>query len=67
MRLLIALAAGALGYCYYLGREARAQPKLREDINRWEGEGGNVPSVATPSPAPQPQASFQAGDPEIRH
>ena len=49
MRLLLALAAGVVGYCYYLGRTARARPgSRREELQRWEGEGGNVPSVATP-------------------
>ena len=51
MRLLLALAAGVLGYCYYRGRELRvAAPPRREELQRWEGEGGNVPSVATPRP-----------------
>lgn len=49
MRLLLALAAGVLGYCYYRGLEATARgPAKREELHRWEGEGGNVPSVATP-------------------
>jgi hypothetical protein len=53
MRLLLALAAGIAGYCYYRGMEARRHARPPEELNRWEGEGGNVPSVATPSPAPQ--------------
>ena len=64
MKLLLALTAGALGYFYYCGRNARARGAVREDLSRWEGEGGNVPSVATPSPAPA-RAPF--ADPEIRH
>jgi hypothetical protein len=41
--------------------------EVKEDLGRWEGEGGNVPTVATPSPAPTPKSSFPAGDNEIRH
>ena len=68
MKLLMALAAGALGYCYYCGQKARAQRVgVREEVNRWEGEGGNVPAVATPSPAPVPQVSFPESDPNVRH
>lgn len=66
MRLLLALAAGVAGYCYYRGLEARRLAKPREEITRWEGEGGNVPSVATPTPAPTP-AAYPAGDPGVRH
>jgi hypothetical protein len=64
MRLLIALAAGVFGYCYYRGREMHFQkPKTREDIQRWEDEGGNVPSVATP----RPQGVAQGVDPGAMH
>ena len=67
MKLLLALAAGALGYCYYCGKNARSHRMLRkEELQRWEGEGGNVPTVATPSPAPIPQSSHPAGD-VVRH
>ena len=66
MKLLLALAAGVLGYCYYRGLETRARPKAREELNRWEGEGGNVPSVATPSPNPVPPVQH-AADPGVRH
>ena len=65
MRLLLALAAGALGYCYYCGKNLRNRTLLRkEELQRWEGEGGNVPSVATPSPAMQPAYT---GDSGMRH
>ena len=38
----------------------------REEIGRWEAEGGNVPAVATPSPAVvTPYAP--GGDPNVRH
>jgi hypothetical protein len=63
VRLLLALAAGIAGYCYYRGLGARRTPKPREELTRWEGEGGNVPSVATPSPRSQ----YPAGDPNVRH
>ena len=67
MRVLLAIAAGAVGYCYYLGAQARERRALRKDeVTRWEGEGGNVPSVATPSPAPIPARSAPAGgDPRV--
>lgn len=67
MKLLLALVAGALGYCYKCGLDARAKrTSIKEQVNRWEGEGGNVPTVATPSPAPIPQSSHPAGD-VVRH
>ena len=68
MKLLMAMAAGLVGYCYYTGRQARVRKDVkREEVNRWEGEGGNVPTVATPSPAPVPRMSFPEGDPNTRH
>ena len=66
MKMLFALAAGALGYCYYRGCDVKARKVgLKEEVTRWEGEGGNVPAVATPSPLPPAQsASFPpAADP----
>jgi len=67
MKMLFALVAGSLGYCYYLGRATKARKvAIKEDLTRWEGEGGNVPAVATPSPAPQPQSSFPAAE-NVRH
>ena len=64
MKMLLAVAAGALGYCYYRGSELRSHRKvLKEDVVRWEGEGGNVPAVATPSPAPVPESSIPPGSP----
>jgi hypothetical protein len=64
MKMLLAVAAGALGYCYYRGREVRSHHLgFREDVTRWEGEGGNVPAVATPSPAPVPASSVPPGSP----
>jgi hypothetical protein len=68
MKLLLALAAGLLGYCYKCGIDARNKKgALKEDVTRWEGEGGNVPTVATPSPAPAAQAGFPRGDGGLRH
>ena len=65
MKLLLALAASAVGYCYYCGRNARGRTALRkEELHRWEGEGGNVPSVSTPTPATQPAYT---GDSGMRH
>ena len=66
MKILFALAAGAAGYCYYLGCQHRVKRvSLKEDVNRWEGEGGNVPIVATPSPAPVPRTSHPSGDAQV--
>ena len=57
---LAAIAGGfALGaYCAarYIGQTgAHSRRKsVKEQVANWENEGGNVPSVATPSPAPKP-------------
>lgn len=68
MKLLLALAAGLLGYCYKCGIDARNKKgALKEEVTRWEGEGGNVPTVATPSPAPVSQAGPPSGDGSLRH
>ena len=68
MKMLLALAAGALGYCYYRGCDVKAKKTgAKEELTRWEGEGGNVPAVATPSPAPIPQASVPASSEPLRH
>ena len=68
MRLLLALTAGALGYCYYRGCEVKSHKiGLKEQVSRWEGEGGNVPAVATPSPAPVPKTSFASDNDAVRH
>ncbi len=60
---------GAIGYCYYRGRCAKsAAREIKEDVTRWEGEGGNVPAVATPTPrvVPQPSRPDEV-PPPIRH
>lgn len=68
MKLLLALAAGLLGYCYKCGIDARNKKgALKEEMTRWEGEGGNVPTVATPSPAPVPKTAIPPGDGGLRH
>jgi hypothetical protein len=68
MKLLLALAAGALGYCYCRGCEVKStKVGVKEDLTRWEGEGGNVPAVATPSPAPTPRSSLPSDNDAVRH
>jgi hypothetical protein len=68
MKMLIALAAGALGYCYYRGCDVKSSKvEAKQDLTRWEGEGGNVPAVATPAPVVVPQTSLPQGDGAIRH
>jgi hypothetical protein len=68
MKLLLALAAGLLGYCYKCGLDARNKKgALKEEVTRWEGEGGNVPSVAAPSPAPVPKTAIPPVDGGLRH
>ncbi len=70
-RTLVAVAAiaGFVTYCFYRGRNERALHVWRtsRDLTRWEGEGGNVPQVATPSPAPVPQSSYPGNGSEARH
>jgi hypothetical protein len=67
--LAVAGLAAFVTYCFNRGKGAQARKReIKEDLRRWEGEGGNVPAVATPSPAPVPQSSFGAGgDSEVRH
>ena len=66
---LIALAGlGAfIAWCFRRNEQTRvAGRQSREEIGRWEAEGGNVPAVATPSPAPPPP-TYLPGDPNVRH
>lgn len=68
-RTLVAIAAlaGFVAYCFQRDSAQRALAGAqRTDLTRWEGEGGNVPQVATPSPAPVPPSSFPSGS-EARH
>ncbi|HXF81051.1 MAG TPA: hypothetical protein VN598_19435 [Usitatibacter sp.] len=69
-KILVAAAAvaGFVAYCLHRGSARRAVAGTqRADLTRWEGEGGNVPQVATPSPAPVPQSSFPGNGSEARH
>jgi hypothetical protein len=66
--LAVAGLAAFVTYCFNRGQTARVMKReVKEDLGRWEGEGGNVPAVATPSPAATPQSSFPAGEPDVRH
>ena len=68
--LLLAVAGGAagLGYVYYRGTRARSvKTEVKEDLKRWEGEGGNVPAVDTPTPQVKPQSSVPSSAAEVRH
>ena len=66
--LALAGLAAFVTYCFKRGEGVKTlKREKKEDLGRWEGEGGNVPAVATPSPAPQPQSSFPASGGEIRH
>ena len=68
MLLSVAGLAAFMSYCLYRGQSARAaKTEVKEDLRRWEGEGGNVPAVATPSPAPTPQSSYPAASSDARH
>lgn len=63
-RVLLAVAglAGFVSYCFYRGQCTHAvKREVKEDLHRWEGEGGNLPTVATPSPFPVPQPSVSSG------
>jgi hypothetical protein len=67
---IVALAAlsAFIGYCFYRGlHAANTKAEVKADLHRWEDEGGNVPSVATPSPAPVPQSSYATPGSAARH
>ena len=69
-KMLVAVAAltGFVAYCFQRGSGPRREAsEAKEDLKRWEGEGGNVPAVATPSPAPQPRSSYPDSGSERRH
>ena len=60
--------AAIISYCFYKGSCAKTtKTEVKEDLGRWEGEGGNDPAVATPAPAPVPQSSYPAPGSEARH
>jgi hypothetical protein len=64
----IAALAAFVAYCYQQAQKNHTKKAaVKEDLRRWEGEGGNVPSVATPSPAPAPQYSYPGAGSEARH
>jgi hypothetical protein len=66
--LAVAGVAAFVTYCFNRGKSLKAiKREVKQDLGRWEGEGGNVPAVATPSPAPTPQSSFPGGGTEVRH
>ena len=70
MRALLGIAglAAFVGYCFYKAQGAhQAKTETKEDLRRWEGEGGNDPAVETPSPVTTPQSSYQAPGSEARH
>ena len=64
--LAIAGALGGVGYCYWRGACARHEKRtIKEDVTRWEAEGGNVPDVDTPTPQVRPQSSYPGGAGDI--
>lgn len=64
----VAGLAAFVSYCFYRGQCARAtKTEVKEDLRRWEGEGGNVPAVATPSPVPPPQATYPGNGANAPH
>ena len=66
--LTVAAFAAFVAYAVSRGKTTHgAKRQVKEDLNRWEGEGGNVPAVATPSPAPTPQSSYPSPDGGMRH
>jgi hypothetical protein len=70
MRALLGIAglAAFVTYCFYRSEGAQQSKALvKEDLGRWEGEGGNDPAVATPSPVVNPESSYPAPGSEARH
>jgi hypothetical protein len=67
--LALAGLAAFVTYCFNRGQGVKTMKReVKADLGRWEGEGGNVPAVATPSPAPTPKSSFpDAGESIQRH
>jgi hypothetical protein len=58
--------AAFITYCFNRGQGAQAvKREVKEDLRRWESEGGNVPTVATPSPT---TSTYPTGDDtQVRH
>lgn len=68
MLLSVAGLAAFVSYCFHRGRTAQAtKAEVKHDIRRWEDEGGNVPQVATPSPAPVSQSAYPGNGSAPRH
>jgi hypothetical protein len=71
MRIGSVIALAGLGafiaWCFRRNEELRAaRSAAREEIGRWEAEGGNVPAVASPSAVPRTTYA-PGGDPNVRH
>jgi hypothetical protein len=77
MRLLLALAAGLLGYWIFSGREAaRRGPPIGRGASRSIPDRGPIPGLTTPSPALPPRTlspdsdtlpPYPSGDSSVRH
>ena len=68
MLLTVAGLAAFVSYAFYRGQSATAaKTEIKEGLGRWEGEGGNVPAVATSSPVPVPQPSYPSPGSAARH
>ena len=68
MLLSVAGLAAFVSYCFHRGRCAQAtKAEVKQDLRRWEDEGGNVPQVATPSPEPVPPTSYPGNGAAARH
>ncbi len=62
----VAALAAFIAYCFHRGASTSgAKAEVKDELPRWEGEGGNVPAVATPSPGPQ--SSYRAPGSDARH
>jgi hypothetical protein len=69
-KLLLSVAglAALVSYCFHRGQSAHAtKGEVKDDLRRWEGEGGNVPQVATPSPLPPQQSPYPGNGSAARH
>jgi hypothetical protein len=67
---LVAIAglAAFVTYCLNRGENLKsAKHQVKQDLNRWEDEGGNVPAVATPSPSPAPAQNLPGANADLRH
>lgn len=63
----IAALAAFVGYCLWRGQSAHeTRREVKEDLGRWEGEGGNVPAVAASSAVAPAVSPFPAPS-NVRH